>query len=212
MKLARGPRGPRRRPARAGVPVLVTGLALAAVLTACGSDGSDPSADPTPTSSSSGAGSSAPTSESPSVDPATGLELTHGALTVHVPEGWTRGNSVGTLQVSADAPQRRGYLAIGKIPAVDPDESVMSQGKFAATHGGGWKKGSVTIEPIVSLGGEPAYHISGIEEGLGPADQVGLVHDGVAYTLNFDRDFGDGTQEEWAQIIASVLASASWSG
>jgi hypothetical protein len=213
MDLSSGPRGPFRRLALAGLPLLLVG----ALSTACGND-DDPSADPT-AGSSSGSSSASPSagdssstaaSDSPSATPATGPELSIKALTVHLPDGWKVGSGLGTLQVVGIAPQRRGSVAIGQIPAVQPDESLASQAKFLVQHGSGWKNIDATILPTVSVGDQPAYHVVGRDPQLGLSDQIGLVYDGVAYTFNFDRDPGEGSEDEWAEIIDSVLASAEW--
>lgn len=207
---------PRTCPGTSARAALAGGLLVLPVLLAgCGSDDAEPSPSPSATSTSteetpSEASSSASgdPAASDAATPASGPALELGKLSLHVPETWRIGSTLGTLEVSADGPQGKQFLSIVHVPSPSADEPVLSQAK-AVVRDFGWT-GKATIEPIAAVGGEPAFHVSGELAAHRSEDQIGLVHDGVAYTFHFDRYAHTIDDDEWADLIASVLASATW--
>lgn len=184
-------------------------------LAGCGSDDSDAggTGEETPTTSASPTSTdpSDGTSSAPAVDPASGPALELGALTVHVPDGWKETPELGKLQVSANSPDPRQFFAVSQVRTPLPDQSLMGQAQVVIDADQFDHK--PTTEAIVTIGGEPAFHLRGLTAG-NQEDQLGLVVGKYSYTFHFYTDTRlvkkEGDARAWNETIDSILASAEW--
>jgi hypothetical protein len=199
---------------RVGTAALLVTLLIAAA--GCGSDDPDlggessSAAAETPTT-----GSTDPSaSPSPSVQPAAGVVVKLGAASLHAPEGWAKGTGYGKLSASADSPDQAQFLSIGQFAAVSSKgKSLLQQAQIVIDQGSEFT-GKPKVEPIATIGGEPAFHLSGTSKGGPEEDMYGLVYDDIAYSFRFmnypERAGKAGSGPAWDETIESVLASAEW--
>lgn len=194
------------------VPTMVAALVMAG----CADDDPEPA---TPTASSPGSaepsdpsGSAEPTpttpSSDPEVEPASGLRLEHDVAALHAPEGWRKGTSFASAQLTAKGTAPGEGLSFIDLRALAPGATLDEQAASALV---GYRSDGVRRLPDVTLDGQPAYHIGGWLKSI-----PGVRYDYVG-TLRGERAVGitiqqrrDGAWRRTPGLVESVLASFEW--
>jgi hypothetical protein len=181
-------------------------------LTACDDD-DDPSSDGSqpPTSSASVTASetapSTSTTPTPTVAPATGIELREKISSIHVPEGWIPIDSLASYQSAALGPSGSGTINLIDDETLNPgtplevrvDSAVKTLPKGAEYE---------RLDDVM-LGDTVAYHLTYTVKGLAEVnDVVETERDGRLITINFTLD--QKTVRDNPDLVASVLATFQW--
>ena len=182
-------------------------------LTACGDDNdpsSDGSASPTPSSSVSASDPTESTTTAPptpTVAPATGIELREKISSLHVPEGWIPIDSLATYQSAALGPNGSGTINLIDDETLNPGTPLEARVDSAVKT---LPKGA-TYERLddVMLVDTVAYHLSYTVKGVPEVNHVvETERDGRLITINFTLD--DKTVRDNPDLVASVLATFQW--
>lgn len=193
--------------------------ALAMSVAACGDDDPAPGAGDDPTSaapstaqtqSASGPDTSSPsdTTPSPSVAPATGIELVEATSAVRAPEGWTAAEPLLDYASQANGPGRRDTMQLVDSASISGGGVTLDEQAQSAL--ASLPKGAKAERLAdVDLAGTPAFHIHYTV----PGDPSS--YDTITTTRN-GRDVGvdiildKGTAAQGPQLVESVLATWRW--
>jgi hypothetical protein len=205
-----------RRPGRAATAALVATLALG--LSGCGDDDpgestDDPTTGAPSTSSSSPTSSDSPTesqsteSQSPSVTPATGIELTEETSSLRLPDGWEPAEPLVDWASGADGPNPYDSFQLSDRPSLAGDTTLDSLAQSAMEV---LPKG-VDAErlPDIDLAGSPAYVITFTEAGI-PAVNYDIATLRNGRSISIDVILDKKTVKQDPQLLESVLASFRW--
>ncbi len=178
-------------------------VVLAVLLAACFDDETtEPGATPSSTETTPSPGETDPTEPTePTVEPATGRAMAGDSAFARAPEGF-RVSEFGFGILNAEKGRTR--LTFADFGAV----AVTTPRQLARTGLTNFK-GRPTVTYDADVGGAPAYLAVGTN-GSGPYVEYGAVHGGNAVLLAFAFP-GRMAKDEQDALIASVLASFSWS-
>ena len=200
-------------------------------LSGCGGDDDEPGATPSPTSSispspsgsatasesadpstdsSESADPSDPASVSPTVAPATGIELREETSSIRVPERWRAAPPIASYQSAATGPAGAGTIDLLDVETLNPGTPLEDRVKSAMKT---LPKGAkVTRLPDVMLGGDtPAYHLTYTKpDSTEVTDIVETERNGQLITMDFYLS-ADALKKD-PDIVASVLATFQWVG
>lgn len=196
------------------VSVAATALTFSLALTACGSDDEAPRAGTSSTPSDSASAGDASTEPSPSVSPATGIEVGNDLLVLRaadVPgyEPWStksggttgRSNSISTAPVDA---LQEGLGAVTVSVGLSGSSGGDSLEQIAQVQATGGFTDGLTRGPDTTLGGEPAYVFTGTNQFGEQVSFYGGVHADTIWRLDFTFDAGVADTQAF---IAPMLAS-----
>jgi hypothetical protein len=197
---------------------------VALALSACGGDDDEPkgadspspssasatateSGDPTPDPSDTGSESGSAT---PTVAPATGIELREQTSSIRLPENWRAAPPIASYQSAATGPAGAGTIDLIDDETFNPGTPLEDRVK-SAMHT--LPKGAkVTRLPDVMLGGDtPAFHLTYTKPGSTEVtDIVETERNGRLITMDFYLS-ADALKKD-PDIVASVLATFQWVG
>lgn len=176
---------------------------------ATASDSADPSTDPT-TDPSDPSDPSDTASVSPTVAPATGIELREQTSSVRLPEKWRAAPPIATYQSAGTGPAGAGTIDLIDVETLNPGTPLEDRVKSAMQT---LPKGAkVTRLPDVLLGGDtPAFHLTYTKPGSTEVtDIVETERNGQLITMDFYLS-ADALKKD-PDIVASVLATFQWIG
>jgi len=166
------------------------------------SQSADPSTDPTETPTDTG-------SPSPTVAPATGIELREQTSSIRLPEGWRATDPISTTQSSAIGPDGAGSITLLDDDTLNPGFPLEERVKIAIqTLPDGAKH---TRLPDVMLGDTPAYHLTYTMPGR---TEVHDLVEGERSQRLVTVDFALSAKalKQDPEIVATVLATFQWVG
>lgn len=180
-------------------------LAIALALTGCSSDDGPDAADPSSSSGGSPSPSASDSSAAPTVEAATGLQLSSDQLTAHLPadEEWEVGNGgrSGYLDLDPSEPPSDIRLGGSGRGATDLDAlaAVVLQGEKDS-------RPSARREDNRTVAGLEGFVVT-VEDGDGYHYEFGTISDGYHASVVFDLPRNDAAAHE---LIDAVLASVEW--
>jgi hypothetical protein len=195
-------------------------LSVAALgLSACGGDDDEPT----------GAGSSSPSSQSatasesgdptmdpsdtastsPTVAPATGIELRGQSSSIHVPEGWRAAPPQVSYQSAATGPEGAGTIDLIDDETLNPGAPLEVRVKSAIkTLPRGAK---YTRQPDLMLGDTLAYHLTYTTPGSTEVNDM-IETERNQRLITIDLYLSAQALKQDPDIVASVLATFQWVG
>lgn len=196
-------------------------LTVCAVLAlTAGCSGDDPGAGPDVPGSATPSGGASTTDEpssqpsvepsvepsTPSVEPASGPDLSQKTLTVRAPQGWqlTREADPFTAQATD------GLSAISVTEIEDFGDGLLSIREQAeiARDSGPYLQDPEILEPV-EIDGLEWYHLAGPTDRVRHLDAFGTSVDGTSYSVDISLQRELVTPAQREQVVASVLASIS---
>ncbi|MBA2956111.1 hypothetical protein GON03_17355 [Nocardioides sp. MAH-18] len=191
-------------------------LAMTAVVALAGCASSGGAEEPESAGSTAPADTASPSgspeaSESPSVAPATGLELTSHGLSAHAPEGWekyTSGVTVPWQKLAAEPGTYNTTLVVQTLTSLNEDQTLEEAAQGDIDYQSGGKGASLKRAGTVMLDGVEFYHNVGRENrnvwvyeyGAPVGDRNALI------SIAFDK-WAHPDKQDREDIVASILAS-----
>ena len=202
------------RTRRLGVAVSLAAVLLAGAA-GCGDDDSQQSQDdpttPAPSTTASdpseSTSESASAPESPSVTPATGIELVQATSAVRVPAGWEQQDALLDYASAAIEPGKLNTIQLADSGSISGGASLdaLAQGAIKTLPSGA----EVQRLPDVDLGGVPAFHLHyTVPQDPQEYDVITTERNGRNVGLDFVLVKKNGATNP--DLIASVLATFRW--
>lgn len=198
--------------------LVATWLGVAALgLSACGGDDEPTGASSSPSSqSATTSDSGAPTTDasdtgstSPTVAPATGVELREQTTSIHLPEGWRAAPPIASYQSAGTGPGGAGTIDLIDDDTLNPGTPLEQRVKSAIKtlpHGAKY-----TRLPDVMLGDTLAYHLTFTEPGRTEVNDI-VETERNQRLITIDFVLSAKALQKEPDLVASVLTTFQWIG